>query len=454
MQAGTAKINRFTLMDSPDRYDQMEARLQQLEQELNASNQRIEYLENKMRGVVSVQRPLKNNLPVSQRPTLENYVGLKLIHFIGIIVLIIGLSIGVKYAIDINLISPSFRIVLAYAAGVLLLILSYRLRKRFELFSMILFSGSMASMYFTTYAAFEYYQMMTGWLAFSFMLLFTIFTVYNALKYDRSQIAMLGLVGAYGIPFFVRGNSSEINMLLRYVLLINLGVMFLSFRKYWPDLTYLAFMTSWIIYFSCIYFDESAVQTGSLQIFAFVFFALFVLSSLGFKLFRKILLQDTDSILLLANTIFLYVSYNILAVRQAQNSWAISALVVGVLYVVTAILLRNMLAQQRSLNNTLLGTGLAALASYVALQFSGFNITLIWLLMAIGFFIIGMYLKIKILRLASILLFAATLVKLLVMDSLRFTAVQKVTAYILTGTVLLIVSFLYQKFKKRIFNEE
>jgi uncharacterized membrane protein len=48
---------------------------------------------------------------------LENYIGLRLIHLVGIIVLVIGLSIGVKYAIDRQLISEVMRIILAYAAG-------------------------------------------------------------------------------------------------------------------------------------------------------------------------------------------------------------------------------------------------------------------------------------------------------------------------------------------------
>lgn len=48
---------------------------------------------------------------------LENFIGLKLLHLAGIVVLVIGISIGVKYAVDKELISPAARIVLAYLAG-------------------------------------------------------------------------------------------------------------------------------------------------------------------------------------------------------------------------------------------------------------------------------------------------------------------------------------------------
>ncbi len=95
-----------------------------------------------------------------------------------------------------------------------------------------------------------------------------------------------------------------------------------------------------------------------------------------------------------------------------------------------------------------------ALAAYIALEYEGFTITIIWLSVAILSFVAGMYFRFKILRIAAIFLFGVTLLKLLFFDSLSFTAVQKVTGYILTGTILLIVSFLYQKFKNRIFEEE
>ena len=150
----------------------------------------------------------KINLPKPAKPTpgVENFIGLKLINFVGIIVLITGLSIGVKYAIDINLISTFMRILLTYIAGTFLFILSARLRKKYQLLSIILFSGAMASAYFTTYAAFEYYNIIPRSIAFLLLLVLTFFTVYFSLKLDQKEIAFLGLLVASGIPFFLKVN--------------------------------------------------------------------------------------------------------------------------------------------------------------------------------------------------------------------------------------------------------
>ncbi|HKO82589.1 MAG TPA: DUF2339 domain-containing protein, partial [Chitinophagaceae bacterium] len=182
----------------------------------------------------------------SQTPLgFENFIGLKLMHLVGIVVLVTGISIGVKYAIDKKLIPEIVRILLAYAAGVLLFILSVRLKKKYQLFSAILFSGSMASVYFTTYAAFVYYQFLPMVVAFLLMVALTIYTVIKAISYDRKEIAIIGMIGAYAIPFLISTNAERVDLFFSYILLINSGVVFLSFRKRWKLMGYFALVITW-----------------------------------------------------------------------------------------------------------------------------------------------------------------------------------------------------------------
>lgn len=443
----------FDNMNLENKVEELIAKVELLNNNLNQQQSEIALLKAEMeqfkKKKTAVTAPQQtDNL------TLENFVGLKLIHFVGIIVLIIGLSIGVKYAIDINLISPALRIVLAYVAGIALFLLSLKLRKKYDLFSAILFSGAMASAYFTTYAAFTYYNMMPRAVAFGIMLIFTLFTVYSSLKYNRAEIAMLGLVGAYGIPFFVRGNSDNIIGLFSYMLLINLGVLFLSFKKYWLSLNYLSFFTTWIIFFSCLYLDQEDKYNQSAKIFAITFYVLFVLSTLGFKLYRKYIIHYADSIIIILNTVFVYFALSILHSKESFELHALLALIFAVVYAVAGIICRKLLPAQQFLSNTLLSVGIAALILYFPLQFDGFTITIIWVLIAVALFIAGMFYQIKLLRFAAICLFGFTIFKLLFFDSSSFSSLQKIVAYIFTGTVLLLVSFLYQRFKERIFGRD
>lgn len=431
-----------------DKVALLTANLNEHREEIGLLKDEIDAL--KKRRIVAASPPA----PKSNSFTLENFVGLKLIHFVGIIILIIGLTIGVKYAIDIKLISATLRIILAYIAGGILFFISLRLRKKYELFSMILFAGAMASIYFTTYAGYTYYAMFPRLAAFIAMLLLTLFTGYNALKYNRSQIAMLGLVGAYGIPFFVRGNSDNILGLFSYMLGINLAVLFLSFKKYWLSLNYLSFFTTWIIYFSCLYLDEAENYYQAAILFALAFFVLFMLSSLGFKLYRKYEIQYSDSLIIILNSLFVYAALLILLNKKAADQHGMVTLAFAVVFSIAAIIFKKVLPQQKFLSNSLFSVGIVALIVYFPLQYDGFSITIIWVIIAIALFITGLYLKMKLFRFAAMFLFAFTIVKLLLVDSNEFSALQKVIAYIFTGVVLLIVSFLYQRFKETIFNDE
>ena len=437
-----------------NKVDELMAKVESLTNDIHACREEISMLKKEIAGLQQRRIAPASPAPTTNSFTLENFVGLKLIHFVGIIVLIIGITIGVKYAIDINLISPAVRIILAYMAGVLLFLISLRLREKYELFSMILFSGAMASVYFTTYAAFTYYAMMPRAVAFGIMFLLTLFTVYNALKYDRPEIAMLGLVGAYGIPFFVRGNSENITGLFSYILFINLGVLFLSVKKYWLSLNYLSFFTTWIIYFSCLYLDQDNKYYNVELLFAFAFYIIFLLSTLGFKLYRKYAVKYSDSIIIILNSAFLYAALNILFAKNDMIVNGRVALVFAIAYLVAALLFRKINAQQKFLSNALFSVGIVALISYFPLQYDGFTITIIWVVLAIILFVTGMYYKIRLFRFVAMFLFAFTLLKLLFFDSSAFSSPQKVIAYVFTGTVLLVVSFLYQRFRDRIFENE
>ena len=441
----------FDLMNAGDKTTELLEKINALNKSIDQCMQEIGVLKAEVEALKKSKTVAGSPVQKTSSITVENFVGLKLIHFVGIIVLITGLSIGVKYAIDSNLISPLMRIVLAYIAGAALFLLSLKLKEKYSLFSAILFSGAVASAYFTTYAAFTYYGMMPRLTAFFLMLLLTIYTVYNALKYNRAEIAMLGLVGAYAIPFFVRGNSDSLSGLFSYILVINLGVLFLSFKKYWLSVNYLSFFSSWTIYFSCLYIYDDHSSTA--LIFGVALYVLFMLSSLGFKLYRKYRIEYSDTIIIIINAFLLYFAWGLYMYANDHRRDGMLPLVFAVVYFAAGLLSKKILATQPLLSNSLFAVGIFNFILFFPLHFNGFVITISWVVLAVGLFIAGMYYRIKLFRLGAIVLFAFTIFKLLFFDSNDFTSLQKVVAYIFTGTVLLVVSFLYQRFRERIFND-
>src|SRR5215470_13592683 len=175
-------------------------KIQELQKQIDELSSQMRNSVQKLFDLQKELRRLQNNesrrdspaLPPAGNFKLENFIGLRVIHLVGIVVLVIGLSIGVKYAIDQQLISEVTRIILAYIAGIILYVLSWKLRKNYLLFSAILFSGAMASLYFTTYAAFVYYGFFSLAATFLLMVGLTVYTAFEAIRYNRQEIAVLG----------------------------------------------------------------------------------------------------------------------------------------------------------------------------------------------------------------------------------------------------------------------
>ena len=223
-----------------------------------------------------------------EHSSLEKFIGENLINKIGIGITVIGVSLGVKYTIDHDLISPLVRILLGYLAGIILLVVGLRLKSQYKNYSAVLVSGSTAIMYFITYAAFTFYSLIPQTVAFALMVAFTVYTVYTALQYDMQVIALIGQVGAYAIPFLLSNDPGQAVILLSYVAIINIGILVISIKKYWEPLYFAAFVITWLIYFSWYGSQNRYNRDYDLAfLFLAINFAIFYVAFMAYKVTKK-----------------------------------------------------------------------------------------------------------------------------------------------------------------------
>lgn len=448
-------------MSEAEKRRQLEEELNRLSEQLLQQQQTINRLKQELRLLSSAGKeapapvpsmPAAPRFSLPPSASLENLIGLRLIHLIGIVVLVIGLSLGVKYAIDADLISERMRIFLAYGAGGLLLLFAIRLKKNFAGFSAILFSGAMASVYFTTYAAFVYYGMFSFSLTFILMVLFTIYTAFEALRYNRQEIALLGMIGAYGIPFLISPNRGNPQSLFLYITIINAGIVVLSIKKLWILMGRLAQVITWIIFIGWLFLQEKIAITGMATLYAGLFFFLFFLNALSPKIVRREMLTRTHTYQLLTNNVALSLSVFLLFGQSFVNSTISTIAVYLSLFAAVQALLFQLWKEEYS-RTILAWYALSLFMLFIGFQWSGIMVTLLWLLTAVVLFIFGVRRKSNPLRMTAITLMGVTLLKLVVLDSLMFSTIQKVIAYLVLGVLLLLVSFFYQKYRQQLFEE-
>lgn len=444
---------------------QLEQDLTKLSSQIDLYRQQINELKND-NGSILKEEGEEETIKPSKKPAwelrsyspsslnLENFIGLRLLHLTGIVVLVIGISIGVKYAVDKEMISPVTRIILAYAAGTILYFLSLRLKKKFELFSAILFSGAMASLYFTTYAAFVYYNLFPFAVSFALMVAITIYTAYTAIQYDKQEIAILGMIGSYGIPFLISSNADRIDLFFAYIILINCGIVFLSYKKIWKAMVRLAMLLSWTLFIGWAISKYNPAMQVQVVVIMCIFYCLFAIAAVLFPISKKLPLGILELQLLLSNNLLAYIAA--LLVFTEGNFDSRSVMVTGIgclIFSLQAVGVRLIIPKEKLLFKYLTAFAILSLVFYVGMKWDGVLVTITWLVIAIGLFAAGVMTKMGWLRLFAILLTGVTLGKLILIDRNSFTTGQKIISYISIGVLLLLLSFFYQKLRQTFFPE-
>lgn len=338
------------------------------------------------------------------KSNIEKFVGENILNVIGICITVIGVAIGIKYSIDNELISPLTRVILSFLFGLGLLGFGIRLKEKYEGFSAVLVGGAMTILYFSTYIAYGAYALIGWTIAFSFMVMFTIFTVIAAIRYNRQIIAHIGLVGAYAVPFLLSDGSGNVGVLFAYIAVINAGILVIALRRYWKPLYYASFGLTWLMYASWYTEQYRSSEHSSLALmFAFTFFAEFYGAFLAYKsLHAKKYIID-DIILIVTNASLFYgFGYAVCDSEDTLRPFlGAFTLLNAVLHFVPGFLLYRKSDVDRNVRYLVVGLVIVFLTTTVPVQLDGNWVTSIWAGEALLLFSIGRSRKVKFFELLS-----------------------------------------------------
>ncbi len=219
-------------------------------------------------------------------PDLEKFIGENLINKIGIVILILGLGFLVKYAIDKNWINEVGRVAIGILSAGALIGLAHKLRKDYKSFSSVLIGGGLALLYFTISLAFHtegyplYQQQATS---FIILVVITIFAVFLAITYNRVEIAVLAIIGGFASPILLSNGSGNYIILFSYTMLLNVGMLVLSYFKKWRLVNIVAFILTVILFslwLTSELFEENYTTFNGAILFATGFYIIFFLMNI------------------------------------------------------------------------------------------------------------------------------------------------------------------------------
>ena len=349
-----------------------------------------------------------------RNPDLEKFIGENLINKIGILILVLGISYFVKFAIDKDWINEPARVGIGILAGSLVLFIAHRLRQKYAPFSSVLVAGAIAIYYFTIAIAFHEYQLFGQQVAFMIMVLITAFSCLISLSYNRMELAILSLVGGFLVPFMVSTGSGNYLVLFTYIVILDIGILALAYFKRWHVVQVLAFVFTILLFGSWVVNEMSVLDPPYLGalIFGFVFYLIFiaitVINNLRTKgSFTKIQL----AMLSLNNFVFYGIGILILSEYKPEFN-GLFTVFLAVLNMAYALLLYKKFGLDKTAIYLLIGLTLTFITLAIPVQFSGNNITMFWAAEAVLLLWLSQKSQIKSYRFAAVILHFLMLVSL------------------------------------------
>lgn len=217
-------------------------------------------------------------------PLVERFLRMHLLVQIGLVVLLVGVALLLRYAVDQGWLSIELRHLGAAAGGAALGVAGWFAARKQRGYGLALQGGGLAILYLTTFSAYAVYALLPATVAFGFYTAISAFGVLLALLQDARLLAYVALVGAFAAPVLAADGSGAYVGLLGYYVLLTLTALALAWRKGWQGLALLSVIGVYgigILNSAVSFTPEDFLGTLAFILF---FFGLFLAASLALAL--------------------------------------------------------------------------------------------------------------------------------------------------------------------------
>ncbi|TRX24113.1 DUF2339 domain-containing protein [Flavobacterium franklandianum] len=338
-------------------------------------------------------------------PDLEKFIGENLINKIGILILVLGISYFVKYAIDKDWINEPARVGIGMLSGALIMGVAHKLRQKYAAFSSVFVAGAIAIFYFTIGIAFHSYHLFGQTTAFIIMILITVFSCFISLSYNRKELAVLSLIGGFAVPFMISTGQGNYVVLFTYILILNIGILALAYYKKWSIINILSYVFTVILYGAWLFknLDEKAPHYLGALLFGFAFYLVFIGVNIINNVRTKGLFSPIELSILASNSFLFYGAGMVVLEQYHPELKGLFTAALGLLNLSYAWFLYKKFGLDKTAVYLLVGLTLTFMTLAIPIQFEGNFITLFWAAEAVILMWLAQKSKITYYRFASII---------------------------------------------------
>ena len=181
---------------------------------------------------------------------------MQLFSWVAGVALVLAAVFFLRYSIEHGWLSPPIRMAIGLVVGAGLLVgCELRAARRYPVTANALDAAGIATLFATLFAAHALWHLLGQASAFVLMSVVTGVAVALAIRHDSPFIALLGLVGGFATPVLLSNGEDRPIALFSYLLLLNVGLAWVAYRKGWVVLTAVSvvltalYQWAWVIRF-------------------------------------------------------------------------------------------------------------------------------------------------------------------------------------------------------------
>lgn len=377
----------------------------------------------------------------------ESLIGGNWFNRIGILAIVLAVGFFLKYAIENQWIGPTGRVMMGVAAGIGFLVGGERMRQKgLRHYAHGLSGGGISILYLSFFAAFARYQLIGQTTAFLFMSLVTIVAVLLSARYDALAIAILGLIGGFLTPVMLSTGQDNQTGLFGYMILLDLGVLGIAWFKHWRSLNYLAYLAT--ILLSAAWADEwyRPEKLWTTLFFFTVLFLIFALLAVFYNLINREPARELDILLILVNAgLYFGTAYQLLDAKH--HGWlGLFAVLVSAFYLGQGYWAYQRDRADKYLILTFVGLAALFLTMAIPIQLDQHWVTMGWALEGVVLTWIGLKLNHRLTRYAAAAVFLIALMHWLQFDLVEFGYIRDAGFWPLInrrgGSILIVIASL------------
>ncbi len=237
------------------------------------------------------------------------------------------------------------------------------------------------------------------------MFVITLFSTFVAIAYDRQELIILAQLGGFAVPFIVSTGSGNYHVLFTYIIILNIGMLFISYYKKWWLLNFISFVLTIGIF--GVWYNTKMDFTSSVYrdalVYASIYYVIFSFAFMLHNIARKTKAVYLDIAAFIANTTFYYaIGINIFNNFLPQYQ-GLFTLILGIYNLIYAIIIFKKFNFDYTIIYVLVGTALTLATVTIPIQFSGNYVTLFWMAEGVLLFWLATKSKIQSFALAAVI---------------------------------------------------